>query len=212
MFQGEYATDKTMWNERYAAAAGYLFGTEPADFVKREAARLPRGARILSVADGEGRNSVHLAGLGMRVTAMDSSDVAQEKARALALARGVSVDFRLADIEAWKWEPDRWDAVVAVFIQFAGPDLRDRIFSGMRRTIVPGGLLLLHGYTPRQVEYGTGGPPCAENMYSEALLRNRFAGMDLLHLTEYDAEITEGTGHAGMSALIDLVARKPTVG
>lgn len=198
-----------MWNERYAAAKGYLFGTEPADFVKRTAPRLQPGSKVLCIADGEGRNSVHLAGLGLKVTAMDYSDVAQEKARALALARGVDVDFRLGDIGSWNWEPGRWDAVLAVFIQFAEPDLRDAIFAGMQRTLAPGGLVLLHGYTPRQIGFGTGGPKQVDQLYTTDLLRERFGAMEILRLTEYDAEIHEGAGHSGQSALIDLIARKP---
>ena len=198
-----------MWNERYAAASGYLFGPEPAAFVKMTAPRLTPGARVLCVADGEGRNSVYLAGLGMKVTAMDSSDVALEKARALALARNVTVDFRLADISAWKWEPNRWDAVVAVFIQFADPDLRAKIFAGMQRTLAPGGLLLLHGYTPEQVALGTGGPKDPDNMYTPEMLRDAFAGLEIERLEDYRAEIHEGEGHSGQSALIDLIARKP---
>lgn len=198
-----------MWNERYAAASGYLFGTEPAAFVKNFADRLSPGARVLCVADGEGRNSVHLAGLGMKVTAMDASDVALEKARALALARNVAVDFRLADIAAWKWEPNRWDAVVAVFIQFADPALRAQIFAGMQRTLAPGGVLLLHGYTPEQVALGTGGPKDPDAMYTPELLRDAFGALEIERLEEYRAEVREGKGHCGQSALIDLVARKP---
>jgi hypothetical protein len=68
--------------------------------------------------------------------------------------------------------------------------------------------LLLQGYTPRQLEYKTGGPSAAENLYTEVLLRDAFADMDILHLSEHDSEIFEGAGHSGMSALIDLVARK----
>lgn len=198
-----------MWNERYAGAAGYLFGTDPATFVKNTSSRLRPGSKVLCVADGEGRNSVYLAGLGMKVTAMDASDVALEKARALALAHGVSVDFRLADIAAWKWEPNRWDAVVAVFIQFADPTLRAQIFAGMQRTLAPGGTLLLHGYTPEQVALGTGGPKDPDNMYTPEMLRDAFRGLEIERLEAYRAEIHEGEGHSGPSALIDLIAHKP---
>ncbi len=78
----------------------------------------------------------------------------------------------------------------------------------MKRTLKPGGTLLLHGYRPEQVDYGTGGPPHREHMYTEALLRDAFGDMEVLRLAAYDREIREGTGHAGMSALIDLIARK----
>ena len=79
----------------------------------------------------------------------------------------------------------------------------------MKRALKPGGTLLLHGYRPKQLEYGTGGPPHAENMYTEDLLRAAFGDMEILSIESYDREIEEGSGHSGMSALIDRVARKP---
>ena len=196
-----------MWDQRYGQP-GYLFGTEPAEFLKRESRHLPEGADVLCVADGEGRNSVYLAGLGHRVTAFDASGVALEKARALAAGRGVAPEFHLSGVEDWDWGRTH-DAVVAVFIQFAPPPLRDRILGWLAQAVAPGGLVLLHGYVPRQLEYGTGGPPQAENMYDTELLRAAFDGFEILRLEEYDAMIDEGPGHSGKSALIDLVARKP---
>lgn len=197
----------SMWNQRYAQP-GYLFGTEPAEFLRREAARLTPGSRVLCVADGEGRNSVYLAGQGHRVTAFDGSGVALDKARKLAAERGVAVDFRQSGVEDWDWSQS-FDAVVAIFIQFAPPDLRDRMFGWLAQAVAPGGLLLLHGYAPRQVEYGTGGPKDKAHMYTPELLRLAFGGFQILRLEEYDREIDEGAGHSGLSALADLVARKP---
>lgn len=197
-----------MWDERYAKP-GYLFGTEPAAFLRAQAGRIAPGSRILCVADGEGRNSVWLAGQGHEVTAFDASPVALEKARKLARERGVEVAFHHSGVEDWDWSK-RFDVVAAIFIQFLPPDARDAIFRDMKRALLPGGLLLLHGYAPRQVDYGTGGPPCRENMYTTDMLRESFADFEILRLADYDAEIREGTGHSGMSGLVDLVARKPS--
>lgn len=197
-----------MWNARYDRE-DYVFGTEPAGFLEAQAGVLPAGAKVLCVADGEGRNSVYLAGLGHHVTAFDASEVGLAKAQRLAAARGVSVAFHEARIEDWDWSPSAWDAVVAIFIQFAAPPLRETIFAGIARSLRPGGLLLLHGYAPRQVGYGTGGPGVAANMYTLPLLEAEFAGWEVLDAADYDAEIEEGEGHRGRSALVDFVARKP---
>jgi cyclopropane fatty-acyl-phospholipid synthase-like methyltransferase len=195
------------WNSRYAGD-DYLFGRAPAAFLTAQAHWLPEAAEVLSVADGEGRNAVYLAGLGHRVTAFDLSPNAIDKARRLATEAGVSVDFRVSTLEAWDWSRPV-DAVVAVFIQFLGPKARAAAFAEFARTLRPGGLLMLHGYAPRQVGYGTGGPKAEENMYSEALLTAAFPGWEVLHSADYDADISEGTAHAGRSGLIDFVARKP---
>jgi len=194
-----------MWDERYSID-GYLFGTEPAAFLLAHAPLLEPGSRALVVADGEGRNSVFLAEQGVDVVAMDASPVGVTKARKLADERGATVDFRIADIMTWEWTPDAYDLVVAIFIQFLTPQQQPTVFDGMQRTLRPGGRLLLHGYRPEQVALGTGGPPDPTHMYTEELLSDALAAMDIERLGSYDAVIEEGTGHRGPSALIDLVA------
>jgi len=195
------------WEKRYSAP-GYHFGKAPNAFLRRKAGLLKAGQKALAVADGEGRNSVFLAECGLDITAFDFSPSALTKARALAKERGVTVRFEQADIHAWQWPLEAFDVVVAVFIQFSPPHERAGVFAGMKRALKPGGLLLMEGYGPRQHEYNTGGPSKAENLYSRALLEQSFADFASVEIEEYDAEVREGTAHGGMSALIDLVARK----
>jgi cyclopropane fatty-acyl-phospholipid synthase-like methyltransferase len=203
-------TDSTpaAWDARYAGDH-YRFGEAPNAFLARQAGLLAAGQHCLAVADGEGRNGVWLAERGLEVVSMDASPVAQAKARRLAAARGVALEMRNVDLHAWTWPEAAFDVVVAIFIQFAEPPLRDAIFDGMRRTLRPGGLLIMEGYRPEQLAYGTGGPKAVENLYTEALLRDHFGDFEILELSAYDAAIDEGPGHSGPSALIDLVARKP---
>jgi len=196
-----------IWDERYAADE-YLFGTEPNTFLVTQRVRLQPGMSCLAVADGEGRNGVWLAEQGLNVLAVDASQVALDKAKKLAAQRGVQLQFELADLSRWQWGENKFDVVAGIFIQFAPPALREQMFASIKRALKPGGLLLLQGYTPKQLEYGTGGPSSAENLYTEKLLRDAFADMEWLHFAEHDDVIHEGAGHHGMSALIDLVARK----
>ena len=197
----------TDWDTRYDRD-GYLFGTEPARFLTAHRGLIPDGARTLCVADGEGRNAVWLAQQGCRVTAFDLSDVALRKAGKLAEDRSVEVDFRQADITRYDWQAERYDLVVAIFFQFLTPAQRGPVFDGLKAALAPGGRLMLHGYTPEQVEFGTGGPPHAENMYTEALLAEAFGDLRILRHAAYEAVIEEGEGHAGRSALIDLIAER----
>lgn len=197
-----------LWDRRYDQEA-YVFGTEPNAFLVRQQHRLKAGQSVLAVADGEGRNGVWLAEQGLKVLSLDASSVAQAKARRLAEARGVGLETELADLDHWVWPDEAYDLVAGIFIQFAGPALRTRMFAGMVQALKPGGLLLLQGYRPEQLAYGTGGPKVAENLYDEAMLRLAFEGLEILELAVHDSRIKEGDGHDGMSALIDLVARKP---
>jgi SAM-dependent methyltransferase len=196
------------WNKRFSGE-GYVFGTEPNAFLASQQPRLARAKTALSVADGEGRNGVWLARQGLRVTAFDFSPVGLAKAKALAHAAGVSVDYRLSDVDGWDWDAARYDVIAAIFVQFTPPPARARMFAGMIGALNPGGLILLEGYRPEQLGYATGGPKQLENLYTEALLRESFAALEIVHLAAYDAEVDEGGGHQGMSALIDLVARRP---
>ncbi len=197
----------SIWNERYAGQ-DYHFGTEPNAFLLSQQTRLTPGMSCLAVADGEGRNGVWLAQHGLDVLSVDSSPVALKKAQRLAEHKGMAMQFELADLTQWEWGSERFDVVAAIFIQFAPPGMREQMFVNIKRCLKPGGLLLLQGYTPRQLEFKTGGPSQAENLYTEAMLRELFADMEILHLSEHDDVIREGAGHSGMSALIDLVARK----
>lgn len=196
------------WNERYAGA-DFLFGTEPNRFLAAQAARLRPGMRALALADGEGRNGVWLAEQGLSVVSIDSAAVAVDKARRLARMRGVAVEFVCADLLTWAWPCAAFDVVAAIFIQFADAATRPRLHQRIIASLRPGGLLLLQGYAPRQLQYGTGGPSDPARLYDAATLRREFAALDILHLREHDEEIHEGRAHHGMSALVDMVARKP---
>ena len=196
------------WNGRFSAE-GYLFGKAPNAFLASQRERLRPGMRALSIADGEGRNSVWLARQGLRVTAFDFSPVAVAKARSLAKEAGVEVEHNVCDIFRWDWDAARYDLVAGIFFQFLTPEQRAEVFAGIERSLAPGGLLLLQGYRPEQLEHKTGGPPQEERLYTEALLRESFSALEILHLRSHDEVIDEGSAHSGMSALIDLVARKP---
>lgn len=200
----------TSWDERYAGD-DYLFGEAPNAFLARQAALLPATGRALAVADGEGRNGVWLAQHGMNVDSVDGSVVAQRKAARLAEKAGVTLNLILADMSDWAWPEAAYDVVAGIFIQFAGPSLCAKMFAGMRRALKPGGVMLIEGYGPRQLEYRTGGPSDLANLYTEDLLRAEFGSFEIIELTSYDTRLSEGSRHDGMSALVDLVARKPVV-
>lgn len=198
----------TRWNRRYLED-GLLFGSAPNEWLRQSAGHWEPGARVLCVADGEGRNSVWLAReRGLEVDAFDIAEAGVAKARKLAEDMGATVNYTVGDCDAYPWQPATYDGVAAIFVQFADPAMRERLFAHMADCLKPGGTLVLQGYTPKQLEYRTGGPPEVSHLYTEPMLRAAFSGLDILQLREYEAELTEGTGHRGRSALIGLVARK----
>jgi SAM-dependent methyltransferase len=195
------------WEARFSDPE-YIFGTAPNEFLRTHAHLLPVQGKVLAVADGEGRNGVWLAERGLDVLSVDFSPKALAKAEALARTRGVSLQLQRVDLITWAWPTAAFDAVAAIFIQWATPEQRERVFAGIRQALKPGGLLLLQGYRPEQLVYKTGGPSQVENLYTRAMLTEAFAGFADLEISEHDSVIAEGTRHTGMAAVIDLVGRK----
>ena len=196
------------WDARFGGP-DFLFGTAPNAYLASHRALLAAGKSVLAVADGEGRNSVWLAQQGLMVDAFDISPVGVAKADELARRAGVSVNLHVNDCDSWDWQPEAYDVVVAIFIQFAGPEMRRRLFARMVATLKPGGYLIVQGYTPKQLDYKTGGPRLLDHLYTGDMMREAFAALEIIELCEYDGVLDEGTQHVGPSALLGMVARKP---
>jgi cyclopropane fatty-acyl-phospholipid synthase-like methyltransferase len=194
------------WDERFSIEE-YLFGAEPAQaLVKLEHYLIPQGDTLV-IADGEGRNSVYLASKGFKVTASDASTVANIKARALAASQNVEVNYQVEDFFDIDWSAQQYDNIVGIFFQFIPPDKIKQVLTALRTAIKKGGTLLIHGYTPQQIELATGGPKDASLMYTKELFEDLFENVEILVNKEYQMHLTEGSGHNGPSALIDFVAQ-----
>lgn len=204
----EFDNPRDAWDARYRSEE-YIFGTKPNAFLASQEEHLAAGTRVLAVADGEGRNGVWLAQRGCKVCSVDISPMAIEKAKKLAVDRGAHIDFAIADLMEWEWPEAAFDVVVCIFIQFASPRMRKKLFDGFWRTLRPGGVVIMEGYGVKQLQYTSGGPGKLENLYTPQILRDAFAEWEMLLLREYDAVLDEGPRHRGMAALVDLVARKP---
>jgi SAM-dependent methyltransferase len=196
------------WQERFSTP-DYTFGKEPNEFLVRCRPLLPRTGKVLAVADGEGRNGVWLAKQGLDVLSIDFSPAAQAKARTLAAEAKVAITFLEADVHAWAYPEEAFDVVVEIFTQFSTPAERAPKWAGMRRALKRGGLLIVQGYTPKQLEYGTGGPKQIENLYTRDMLEGAFGDFADVSIIEEERELHEGAAHSGMSAVIGLTARKP---
>ncbi len=195
------------WEGRYGVP-DYVFGRAPNYFLASCKPLLRRSGKVLAVADGEGRNGVWLAEQGLDVLSIDFSPSAQRKAQALATERAVVVRFLQADVHDWDYPEAAFDIVVEIFTQFSTPAERARKWAGMRKALKPGGLLIIQGYTPKQLQYGTGGPKQLENLYTRAMLEEEFRGFRDMTIVEEELDLHEGTSHGGMSAVINLTARK----
>ncbi|WP_114416289.1 class I SAM-dependent methyltransferase [Marinospirillum perlucidum] len=202
-----------MWDERYAGE-DYAYGREPNEFLVEqldELYSLNAPARILCVAEGEGRNAVYLARLGHEVTAVDLSRVGLDKALSLAEEFGVSIRDHQADLASYEPEEDYYDAIVMIFAHTPSA-VRKPLYARLMAALKNDGLLLLEGYTPDQLGRGTGGPPSEDMMFTLAELRDYLQDMSFLHAVEKIRPLHEGHLHTGEGAVVQLVAQKQPPG
>ncbi|AGC47055.1 thiopurine S-methyltransferase [Myxococcus stipitatus DSM 14675] len=196
-----------MWNERYSDAFA-SYGTEPNDFLREVAARIPEGP-VLCLAEGEGRNAVFVARRGHAVTAVDLSEVGLANAAKLASERGVVLTTVLADLGAYDLGEARWAGIVSIWAHVP-PEVRARLHAACVRALRPGGAFVLEAYTPRQLgRPGKGGPSDASLLMTPEGLREELAGLRLERCVEVDREVSEGRFHLGPSTTVQVLAFKP---
>lgn len=194
------------WDERYAEKE-FAYGVKPNDFLVEMVERLPKG-RVLCLCEGEGRNAVYLAEQGYQVTAVDASSVGMAKAQRLAAQRGVDIETVVADLADYDIPADTFDAVVSIFCHVPKA-LRQKVHQQVLNGLKANGVLLLEAYFPKQLEFGTGGPPTAELMMDLQSLKIELQGLELLHAEEKVREVVEGKYHTGQGAVVQIIARKP---
>lgn len=200
-----FIMDAEFWNNRYAVP-DYVFGEEPNGFVAETAARIPAGS-VLCLAEGEGRNAVHLAALGHKVTAVDQAVAGLEKARLLAAKRGVEVETVVGDLGNYRIQQGAWSGIVAIFAHLPQP-LRRQVHASVVAGLQPGGVFILEAYTPAQLEFGTGGPKSPELLMNLKDLKEELAGLEFLIARELVRDVVEGGGHTGRGAVVQILGRK----
>lgn len=191
-----------MWDERYSQP-GFAYGTEPNEFLAAVAGRIPPGP-VLSLGEGEGRNSAYLAGLGHRVVAVDQSEIGLAKARRLAIDHDLVVETVCADLEGFPIEPGAWAGIVSIFCHLPRR-VRVPLYAAIVRGLRPGGILVLEAYTPKQIGRGTGGPQDPDMTVTLAGLIEELAGLEFVHARELDREVREGAYHTGVASVVQVV-------
>jgi SAM-dependent methyltransferase len=195
------------WEGRYSVPE-YIFGKEPNYFLASCKPLLPKLGKALAVADGEGRNGIWLAEQGLDVVSLDFSEAAQKKAATLAKEKGVVITLVSGDVHTWDYPEAAFDVVAEIFTQFSSPSDRGKKWAGMRKALKAGGLMVIQGYTPKQLQYGTGGPKEIDNLYTRPMLEEAFRDFHDVTIIKEEIEIHEGTSHGGMSAVINFIGRK----
>ncbi len=194
---------KEMWNKRYAQEA-YVYGKEPNDFFKQELLKLTPG-KILLPAEGEGRNAVFAAKQGWDVYAFDNSSEALKKAERLTKEHKVTLLYRQTSFDEITYPADFFD-VIGLF--YAHTLSRSTYHQKLIPFLKPGGLIILEGFSKKQIQNKTGGPRNVEMLFSREELLSDFNTLSLVTVEEKEVELNEGEHHKGAASVIRLIAKK----
>lgn len=194
------------WNLRYAGE-DYFYGEEPNQFLTDQRHRLHAGMSALVPADGEGRNGVWLATLGLDVHTVENAAAGVEKSLRLAEKEGVELRAEQADLFHWDWPKATYDVIVSIFFHIPS-EFRAEIHGKMLEALKPGGLLILEAFHQEQLRYRSGGPKTTDLLYTEKLLESDFAAAQIEQLDKCEIHLDESDAHSGVAMVVRLLATR----
>ena len=193
-----------MWDERYVGDE-YVYGTEPNWFLANHASLLRDP--VLSLAEGEGRNAVFLASLGLRVHGVEGSKVGVAKAQSLAKSKDVTIHIEIADLATFEPVANGYGSVVSISAHLPGV-IRNRLYPIVERCLSVGGILLLEAYSENQLSFNTGGPKDPDMLMTEEKIKREFPNLEPILLQEIEREIFEGAYHTGLASVVQFIGKK----
>ncbi len=199
-------SSSNMWDTRFGQEE-YVYGREPNVFLAEHHLVFPKGARVLSLGEGEGRNAVFLARQGYDVTALDSSAEGMRKLTGLAAQGGVLVTQRLEDVTQADLGTARWNGIVSIFCHLPSAD-RQALYARIRQGLRPGGIFLSEMFTPAQLGYQSGGPKDPDMLVTRDELLAAFEGFEIVLAEEELVTLDEGPFHQGLGSVVRFIARR----
>jgi ubiquinone/menaquinone biosynthesis C-methylase UbiE len=199
------------WDSRYGEK-DYVYGTEPNAFFKQTLTELQLKGNILFPAEGEGRNAVFAAKMGLHATAFDYSVEGKKKADKLAATKQVDINYIIGDLSELTFEEKSFDAIVLIFAHFP-PYLRSEYHKKLSKLLKEKGFIILEGFSKKQLEFQqtnplAGGPGNIDMLFSTEEIKNDFPGFKIIQLTEEIVELNEGNYHKGESSVVRFVGRR----
>ena len=202
---------KDFWDERYGRDE-YAYGKEPNQFFEHAIKELQPFGSILFPADGEGRNSVYAATLGLEVTSFDISDAAKAKAIKLADEFGVSIDYRVGNLNQLNLEPESFDFIALIYAHFE-TYIKVSYHKEILKFLKPGGFVIFEAFSKSHVKFqkinpSAGGPKNPDMLFSKEEVETLFSELETISLNEKVIDLDEGEFHKGKASVIRSIGHK----
>jgi SAM-dependent methyltransferase len=146
---GEHAT-REHWNDVYRNGLGF---SRAPNRLLVETVKGKRPGAALDVAMGQGRNALHLAAQGWKVTGVDLADEGIRMAREEAARRKLALEAIVANLDEYDFGKSKWDLVTMIYATDKVAWI-EKIKLGLR----PGGLFVVE-YFAREPDGDSGFAP-----------------------------------------------------
>lgn len=196
---------QNFWNAKFSRD-GYLYGTNPNQFIKNSYDNFKRSQKVLCLGEGEGRNAIFLAKKGYEVEAIDASDVGLNKLYEQSKLENVKIKTNCMDINNWKPEK-KYGAILFTFMHLKLDELKS-LLKKIEDALEDTGFLVVEVFSKNQIEKNSGGPKDLELLYSVYDFKENIKELRIHKLEEVIVELNEGNGHQGEASVIRLIAQK----
>lgn len=202
---------KTFWNNRYKKK-DFAYGKKPNVFFKDTVNKLKLSGSLLLPAEGEGRNAVHAAKLGLNVLAFDISEEGKNKAQALAKLEKVNIDYRVGELKQLDLEKNSFDALALIYAHFPETQ-KEKLHKELANLVKPNGHIILEGFSVNNLELrkknpNVGGPANKAMLFTKEEIKNTFKDFEIIKLEETEVELNEGSFHNGVASVIRFIGKK----
>ncbi len=197
-------SQQEFWNSKFSRD-GYLYGTNPNEFLASNTNKLKKDSRILCLGEGEGRNAIFFAKNNFNVTAMDASDIGLSKLHFRSIEENVKIETICIDLNEWE-VLEKYDAIVASYLHMYKTD-REKLFKKIEDSLQKDGYFIGEFFSTKQLNYNSGGPKDVELLYTIEDFVTCFNSCNK-DIKEEVVVLNEGKGHQGEACVIRVVIQK----
>lgn len=198
---------QAFWNAKFQTHH-FIYGDAPNTFVQENSDLLRQAKKVLCLGEGEGRNALFLAAKGLKVEALDASDVALFKLRKRAKEHHLLIKIRHTLLEYW--QPDtHYDAVICTYLQLAKPDQK-MLFEKSLEALAPNGYFIAEFFSESQRHFQSGGPKDLAFLYDVNAILAMLKEMpcNIIKLAQEVVLLSEGDQHSGPASVIRMILQK----
>ncbi|WP_111706771.1 class I SAM-dependent methyltransferase [Lutibacter citreus] len=202
---------KEFWEERYGNEE-FAYGVEPNVFFENILRKNELKGSILLPAEGEGRNAVFAAKMGLNVTCFDMSLQGKLKAEKLAKINNVNINYLVGELSELHFEENSFDVIALIYAHFP-LKVKAQYHKRITKYLKKDGVLILEGFSKDQLKLNAEnnqvfGPKNIEMLYHIDEIRSDFKEFEIEVLTEEEINLNEGIHHKGKGVVIRFVGKK----